>query len=227
MLLKNKFVIILISVAVMCLPILPVFADDTSSLQQAQDEETQLQQELQTIENQIVQYQAQLQTITGEKNTLQNKIKQLQNQQATLNLQIKATNLQIKKLGGQLTSTKLSIDENVTKIQLLQAEMTQFIRAINEYDNYPLLYTTIIEDNLFDAFNNIEQYSQIFASLKDVLEEIQQVKIQLDQQAQTLAQQQDEAKNLLSIKTLQQQKLSGSVSEQSGLLQQTKGKESN
>ena len=227
MLLKNKFVIILISVAVMCLPILPVFADDTNSLQQAQDEETQLQQELQTIENQILQYQTQLQTITGEKNTLQNKIKQLQNQQATLNLQIKATNLQIKELGGQLNTTKSAITEKTAKIQLLQAEMTQFIRAINEYDNYPLLYTTIIEDNLFDAFNNIEQYSQIFASLKDVLEEIQQVKIQLDQQAQTLAQQQDEAKNLLSIKTLQQQKLSGSVSEQSGLLQQTKGKESN
>ena len=169
-------------VAMMILFIRPIFAVDSNLLQQAQDEQTQLQQELQTIENQIVQYQTQLQTITGEKNTLQNKIKQLQNQQATLNLQIKATNLQIKELGGQLNTTKSAITEKTAKIQLLQAEMTQFIRAINEYDNYPLLYTTIIEDNLFDAFNNIEQYSQIFASLKDVLEEIQQVKIQLDQQ---------------------------------------------
>jgi membrane-bound lytic murein transglycosylase B len=85
----------------------------------------------------------------------------------------------------------------------------------------------IAEDNLFDAFDSIERNSQIFASLKDVLDKIQQVKIQLDQQAQSLIQQQDEAKNLLSIKTLQQQKLSGSVSAQSSLLKETKGKESN
>ncbi len=44
---------------------------------------------------------------------------------------------------------------------------------------------------------------------------------------QTLDQQQDDAQNLLSVKTLQQQQLAGSMDEQSSLLQQTKGKESN
>lgn len=209
------------------LPVFPVLAEDSSSLQQSEDEKNQLQQQLNDIENQITQLRQQLNTITGEKNTLQNKIKQLQTQQATLNLQIRATNLQITKIGGQLTNTESAINESISKIQLLQEQIAQFIRAINEYDNYPLLYMVITEDDLFDAFNSMEQYSQVFLSVKDVLDKIQQAKTQLDQQAQTLTQQQEEAKNLLSIKTLQQQQLSGSVNTQKSLLTETKGKESN
>ncbi|MFH1129653.1 MAG: hypothetical protein V1686_02875 [Patescibacteria group bacterium] len=223
--LKQKLVIISIILTVIVLPVLPAFAEDTA-LQQTEAEKAQLQQQLNDIEAQITQLQQQLSTIAGQKNTLQNKIKQLQGQQATLNLQIKATNLQITKLGGQLTQTKAAINENVSKIQLLQEQIAQFIRAINEYDDYPFLYMVIAEDNLFDAFNSVEQYSQIFSSVKDVLEKIQQTKIQLDQQAETLTQQQDDARNLLSIKTLQQQQLSGSVGAQNSLLKETKGKES-
>jgi len=207
------------------LPVFPAFAEDTT-LQQTEAEKAQLQQQLNDIEAQIAQLQQQLGTIAGQKNTLQNKIKQLQAQQATLNLQIKSTNLQITKLGGQLTTTKAAINESVSKIQLLQEQVAQFIRTINEYDDYPLLYMVVEEDNLFDAFNSIEQYSQVFASVKDVLDKIQQTKVQLDQQAQTLSQQQEEAKNLLSIKVLQQQQLSGSVSTQNSILKETKGKES-
>ncbi len=207
------------------LPVFPIFAEDTL-LQQTEAEKVQLQQQLNDIEAQIIQLQQQLSTIAGQKNTLQNKIKQLQSQQATLSLQIKATNLQITRLGGQLTQTKAAINDNVLKIQLLQEQIAQFIRAINEYDDYPFIYMVVAEDNLLDAFNSVEQYSQIFSSVKDVLEKIQQTKAQLDQQAETLTQQQEDARNLLSIKTLQQQQLSGSVSTQNSLLKETKGKES-
>lgn len=41
MLSKNKFVIIFIVAAVMILPILPVFAEDSDSLQQAEEEKAQ------------------------------------------------------------------------------------------------------------------------------------------------------------------------------------------
>jgi len=227
MLSKNKFVIFFIILAVIILPILLVFADDNNLLQQAEEEKTQLQQQLQDIENQITQLQQQLNVITGQKNTLQNKIKQLQNQQAALTLQIKSTNLRIVNLNNQLGVTRLAIDENIAKIQAFEQQMAQLIRAINEYDDYPLLYTIIAGNSLSNALDAITKYSQIFAGLDDLLNQVLQVKNQLDQQAQTLTQQQEEAKNLLSIKTLQQQQLSGSVSTQNSLLKETKGKEIN
>lgn len=202
-----------------------IFAVDSAPLQQAQDEKTQLEQQLQDIENQIAQYQQQLSGIKGEKNTLQSKIKQLQNQQTTINLQIRATNLQIKKLGSQLDQTQSAIDETTAKIQRLRDQMAQFIRAINEYDNYPVLYAILSNDNLSGAFDEMERYFQMSTGLSNLFGEMTQAKSQLDQQAQALAQQQEDAQSLLAIKTLAQQQLSGSVNEQNSLLQETKGRE--
>ncbi|MEK7068171.1 MAG: hypothetical protein AAB956_04190, partial [Patescibacteria group bacterium] len=229
MALKSKFFIVLVLLALF-LVILPwqsgpVFAVDDASLQQAQDEKTQLEQQLQDIENQIAQYQQELSGIKGEKNTLQSKIKQLQNQQTTINLQIKATNLQIKKLSSQLNATELAIDENTAKIQRLRQQMAQFIRAINEYDNYPILYAILTNENLSDIFDEMERYFQMSNGLSDLFRQVTEIKSQLSQQAETLAQQQDDAQNLLAIKTLAQQQLSGSVNEQNTLLQQTNGRE--
>lgn len=229
MVLKSKFFVVLTLLALF-LAILPwrgesVFAVDDASLQQAQDEKTQLEQQLQDIENQIAQYQQELGGIKGEKNTLQNKIKQLQNQQTTINLQIKATNLQIKKLGSQLDATELAIDENTAKIQRLRDQMAQFIRAINEYDNYPVLYAILTNENLSDIFDEMERYFQMSNGLSDLFEQVMEVKNQLNQQAETLARQQDDAQSLLAIKTLAQQQLTGSVNEQNNLLKETKGRE--
>ena len=229
MALKSKFFIVLVLLALF-LVILPwqnesVFAVDDASLQQAQNEKTQLEQQLQDIESQIAQYQQELSGIKGEKNTLQNKIKQLQKQQATTSLQIRATNLRITQLGDQLDETQLAIDESTAKIQRLREQMAQFIRAINEYDNYPVLYAILTNDNLSDIFDEMERYFQMSNGLSELFNEVTQAKNQLDQQAETLAQQQDEAQNLLAIKTLAQQQLSGSVNEQNTLLQETKGRE--
>ncbi len=204
----------------MILPILPIFADD-------EEEKAQLQQQLQEIEAQITQLQQQLDTIKGQKNTLQNKIKQLQNQQAALTLQIKSTTLRIADLDTRLEATQAAINESNAKIQLFKQQMTQLIRTINEYDDYPLLYMIVAKNSLSDALDEMAKYSQIFIGLDGLLDQVLQIKNQLEQQAQILEQQQEEAENLLSIKTLQQQQLSGSVNSQTTLLKETKGKESN
>jgi len=222
---RAKLFTVFVVISALFLPFLPIFAVDDNLLQQAQDEKTQLEQQLQDIENQITQYQQELSGIKGEKNTLQNKIKQLQNQQTTINLQIRATNLQISKLDSQLDETQISIDESTAKIQRLREQMAQFIRAINEYDNYPVLYAILTSDNLSDIFDEMERYFQMSSGLSNLFGQVTEAKNQLNQRAQTLAQQQEDAQNLLAIKTLAQQKLSGSVNEQNSLLQETKGRE--
>ena len=234
MVIKNKFFIFLV-LSVFFLPLSLasplsssgglVFAVENNSLQQAQDEKTQLEQQLRDIEGQIAQYQQELSGIKGEKNTLQNKIKQLQNQQTAIGLQVRATNLHIKQLGDQLDATESAIDEGVAKIQRLREQMAQFIRAINEYDNYPILYAILTSDNLSDIFDEMERYFQMSNSLNNLFKQVTETKKQLDQHAQILAQQQEESQSLLAIKTLAQQQLTGSVNEQNSLLQETKGRE--
>ncbi len=189
-------------------------------------ESSQLQQQLQEIENQITQFQQQLKTIQGEKNTLQNKINQLQKQQATLQLQIKASNLQISNLTSQQIETQTLIDQETSKQQDLNQQLGEIIRAINQQDDYPFIYVLATKSNLSEAIDAVQNYTQVSASLSDLLEQSTATKNQLGQNKTELEQQQTDTSNLLAIQTLQQQQLLDSVSQQAGLLQQTKGKES-
>jgi hypothetical protein len=198
-----------------------------SAAQSAQAEQEELQRQLKDIEAQIAQYQQELEGIKGEKRTLQNKINQLKKQQSTLNLQIKVTNLKIKELGGQMDITQTAIENSLATMDQLRQQMAQLIRAINEQEELPLLYTFLANDNLSDIFDELDKHFRIFDSLGNLLDQTRKLKGQLDGQMQTLDQQQEDAQNLLSVKTLQQQQLISSMDEQSSLLQQTKGKESN
>ncbi len=222
---KKKFIAVFVLCAILFLPVLPIFAASTA-LKQAEDEKNQLEQQLQDIENQIAEYQNELNSIKGEKNTLQNKIKQLKNQQASINLQIKSTNLQIKNLDGKISQTKSDIGANVLRSQELQEEIANSLRTIKKYDDYSLFYAIITKGSWSEVFNEIENYLQITASLDSLFERSRELKNQLDKRVELLAEEQDEAQNLLSIKVLQQQRLSGSVSEQNKILQETKGRES-
>lgn len=222
---KKKQILSLIFAVVLVI-FSPLVSAQTSQLQQAQEDKAQLQLQLEDIERQINIYQQQLNGIKGEKNTLQNKIKQLQKQQSTLNLQIQATNLKIADLEKQLAETQVSISQKLTKSQELKEQLANSIRLINERDNFPFLYTVVAQDNISGAATEIENYSKISENLKNLLSETIEIKNQLDLQAIDLERQQEEAKNLIAIKKLQQQELVGTVSAQSALLQETKGKES-
>ena len=217
--LKNKFIIIISFIFILTASVfaLPVFAD----------EKEELEKQLQEIEAQIQQYQNELNTIQGEKNTLQNKINQLKKQQSTLTLQIRSTNLKVQQLGGKITETQSAINDRTNKAQQLEAEISALIRAINDYDDFPVLYALISENSLFDSVAEIERQNQVLANIKDLLSQVLEVKKQLNAQKEVLSDQQEEAKDLLAIKVLQQQNLTNSVSEQNSLLKTTKGKESN
>lgn len=201
-------------------------AQETNELQTAQTEKGQLEAELANIEKQITEYQNQLKTITGEKNTLQNKIKQLQNQQAGINLQIKSTNLKITQLEKDLETTRGQIEEKTDKVGRLEEKMAVLLRAINRSDNKSFIFIIAANENLSEAFNEMEQYTQLSEALNELLVETKKIKQELASEAETLAVQQEEAKDLLSIKILQKQQLTGLVGEQNTLLQETKGKES-
>ena len=192
----------------------------------AQDEKSELQRQLNDIENQINAYQRELNSIQGQKNNLQNKIKGLQKQQASLNLQIRATNLRIADIGSQIVVTENDIAKNTTKAQMLKQQLAEFIALAYENDSTPLLHIVLSHDNLSDILSELVVYSEVSESLASVLKETREVVDQLNANQVSLETQKDEANNLLSIHNLQKGQLTDSESEQSTLLQQTRGLES-
>lgn len=198
----------------------------TASAQVRDEEKKQLQQQLQDIENQIAQYQQQLSAIKGEKNTLQNKVKQLQNQQAALTLQIEAANLQIDNLETEMSRTQREIDKKTETIADLKNKLAQFIVLLHQQDARSIVYALVTNDKLSDAFDEIQNETKITEGLNRLVGETRAAQEELVQQKAHLADQQDEVQNIVAVKALQQQQLAGSVTEQSSLLKQTKGKES-
>ncbi len=203
----------------------PIFAQVSGSSSDSAAVQQQLQQQLQQIENQIQGLQQQLAQTQAQKNTLANKIKQLKKQQALLNLQIQATNLQVSQLGDQITATQNSITQNNAQVQNLQNQIAGVIQAINQNDNYPFIYTALSQQRLSDVFTVYQDYAQVSQGLSSLIDQLNSANTQLAQQQQALADQQQGAQNLLSIKILQQNQLTGSVNDQNILLSQTKGRE--
>lgn len=191
------------------------------------EEKTQLQQQLQEIQNQIDQYQKELSQIQGQKNTLQNKLNLLKKQQAALNLQIKAISLQIKDINDRLADTQEEIAQNTKQIEKIKGQMAELIRVYHQQDDTPALYLFLSQDNLSDVLTEMENLSQIATKLQSLSKLAQDTNAKLAEEKIVLADQQDEAQNLLSIQSLQQGQIAGAATEQSSLLAQTRGQEAN
>ncbi len=202
---------------------LPVWAQTDGG----QPTQAELEQQLQAIEQEIAQYQQQLSQVQGIKNVLINKINQLKSSQAKLKLQIKSTNLRIADLDRRISTTQVAIDKNQTKSDQLQEGVAELVHQLDRYDSQPFWQTFFNTWRLTDLFVELESYLETMTALDRMLLEARDIKTMLAQQQETFSQQQDEAKDLVSVKILQQQELISSVQEQSVLLTETKGRESN
>jgi len=204
---------------------LPVRADllQTASVS---EETNQLQSQLQEIEKQIQQYQSELKTVQGQKNTLQNKVNALKKQQVAVALQMKATSLELSSLSKDLAKTQTTIDEKTKQISDLRERIADVVRYIDEQDRFPLLFTFVQKGSFSAMLDEIASAAEISNGLTEVLDLAKKTKTDLEADKLVLTDQQDEMNSLLNIQTLQQQQITGNVSEQNVLLKETKGKES-
>jgi membrane-bound lytic murein transglycosylase B len=197
-----------------------------TTLEQVAAEQSQLQQQLAALEKQISGYQSQLTKIKGQKNTLVNKIAQLQKQQALITAQIKISSLKISDIDEQEVSLQGSVGLDKTKINDLQTEMAGLIIAINMHDRRSFIEIMLTSDNLAQAFAERADDERLIQNLDDIFNVRKLAQNDLAAALQTISEKRAEENNLLAIKSLQEKQLTGSVSEQSTLLTQTKGKES-
>ncbi len=221
---KNQLIIFSIIFAVIlnfCI-ILPTKADEQSNdltLQKAD-----LEQQLQSIEAQISSLEQELSSTKKTKTTLLNKIKQLKTEQTYLRLQIKATTLKINQLNTKLQTTQNAIVQKTNRASRLQNQLLVVVKALQQEDQN-FFITLARYDKLSDAFTEIQNYNKISFSLQRILNETRQIKKDLENQKQIYDAERTDAEQLLSLKSIQQKALLGSIGEQNDLLAETKGQE--
>ena len=185
----------------------------------------QLENELKAIESQISELEQQLSVTKGEKNTLNNKIKQLKKEQTSLQLQIKATNIKLNDLDKKISITVKTIETNKDKIARLKTDLAKLIRLLYQKDRELLLLRLFIDGGISQAFTEANNYHKLSASINSLVQETKKTQKELNNQQVAYEEQQDDARELLTIAKIQQNSLTGKLSEQAQLLQATKGLE--
>jgi peptidoglycan hydrolase CwlO-like protein len=216
----NKYLIFLCCTAVLFASPGFVFSQSKTDIQ------NDLERQLQDIQAQIDIYSKELGKAQSQKKTLINKIKQLQTKQKALQLQIKETSLKLTALEDKIGVVEKNIGVNLIKEEKLNAEITATLREINQVDNN-FIVALVTADGFAAFLNQIREYSEITNELTSLRAETRNIRAKLEDQQNVLEDQKDQTSNLLKIKSIQQNDLLGTLKEQNGLLDETKGLESN
>lgn len=184
-----------------------------------------LENQLKGIEEEIAQYEKQLVSTQVEKKSLTNKLNRLKNTQASLKLQVKKTSIIVSSLENQIDSTEKQITETRNKIIRLKENISPILLLMNQKDNTRLIEILTTQNYLSDFYDEIRNYTRLSQTLNETVEKIKISQEELSKKQTVLADKQEDARNLLTLKRLQQQELTGSIQEQSEILTETKGKE--
>jgi len=190
------------------------------------DDKADLERQLKEIESQIAQYEKELSTTQSQSKTLTSKINSLKKTQADLKLQIKKTGLLIDDLDDQIIGTEKDISDARKQIDHIKKDLTSLLQLIKQKDDTSLVEILASSNSLSEFYDQIHTNTIFVNTLQNLVEKIKSTQKVLSVKQDQLSGQRDDAKNLLSVKTLQQQDLLDSISEQSDILKATKGKES-
>lgn len=193
-----------------------VFAEDTPSA---------LQEQLKEIERQIAADQAEVKAIQGQAKTLSNKIALLGKQQSVLQLQIQATEASLNDTESRLLEAQVALVENEQRQEALREQLAELIRRMYTADNVTYLSAFLSSKNIFEVLDKTEKYSQFTLGLSEVVDAAKATGKKLAEQEAEYSLEQEEARQLQSVRGLQQTALRQSVGEQKTLLTETKGLE--
>lgn len=218
----RRFFTFVLLVIILCAQLAPfsVWAETPAETQ------AQLENELADVEKQIADLQNQLAVTATQKKTLANKISQLQLKQKELNALIHSTTLKVNKLSTNISTIEINITSNIKRQEKLRMQIAILLRLMNE--DYPGFIVTLASAHgLSEVLTELQNYSKLSAEVGDLVDKLKTTKSELANQKGDLEDQKSSAVNLLQIKSIQNQELKNTLTEQSSLLAETKGIEAN
>lgn len=221
----NALKIISITAFLGALLVSPAVFAETDELQAVKDESSELQQQLKEIENQITQYKKDIANIQGQKKTYQRKLDELAKQRATLNLQIEASIILIDDLEKKMSEVKSQLDQAEVKSEEIKEHVAEIIRKIYKYDSTSFLIIFFSKNSLGESIREIQDYQKLDQNLKIYLEANLENQGKLVEHKENLNDKQENIQNLINIKSIQNDELADTATQQSELLKEAKIKE--
>jgi membrane-bound lytic murein transglycosylase B len=155
-------------------------------LDNAQADKARLEAELANLEQEITAKQKELDGQKGQSVSISRDISILTSQIAKSKLDIKAKNLIIQKLGGEITVKSQKIVALSTKIDREKESLAQLIRKEREIDDKSILSLILSQDNISDAYGDINNFASIKQSVKDSVDQIRGVRVLTEEEKKNL-----------------------------------------
>jgi peptidoglycan hydrolase CwlO-like protein len=203
----------------------PIFFYPYEVQAQNDEERAQLEKQLEEVNKEIAQYEQELAATQKNKQTLQNKINELKKQAEKLNLQIKSTNLSLSYLNVQIDETTASIAKTTDQISQTKANLASLLQTLYQLKQTSFLEILLGTNELSDFFDYANALNSVQSKIQDNINELNDLKVTLDNQNEKLSSDREETQKLLAMQLLQKDDLVNTQSEQSKLLEITKGNE--
>ena len=203
----------------------PIFFQSREAEALYDEERARLQKELEAVEKEIAQYEKLVATTQQEKETLQRKINELKNKAGQINLQIKSTNLNLEYLNVRIDETTTSIFKTTDKINATRDNLSNLLQSFSQLNQTSLLEILLGSGTISDFFDYSNALHSIQEKVLENIEELEELKITLNNQNQVLSSDKEENQRMLAMQMLQQQELEATKNEQASLLSVTQGNE--
>ena len=205
--------------------IAPIFFQSREAVASNDEQRAQLQKELEAVEKEIAAYEKLVATTQQEKAALQNKINELKNKAEKLSLQIKSTSLNLEYLNVRIDETTTSIIQTNDKINNTKTNLSNLLQSFSQLNETSLVEILLGSDTISEFFDYSNALHSIQEKILENIQELDGLKITLNNQSQELTSNKEETQTLLAMQMLQQQDLEVTKKEQSNLLEITKGDE--
>lgn len=191
-----------------------------------ESERSSLEAQLKEIEKQIAQDEATVASYKKQGKNLESEIKTLNARIAKLNLQIKSIVLSLQKLDSDISVTKTKITTTETDIDKYKNSLSAILQNLYENDQEGAIEMMMANPKMSDFFLNLNNLISIQDSLRTTLEKVVDLKNQLMDHKESLANQYDDVSQLKKYQELQQQIAKKTEQQKKDLLKETKGQES-
>jgi len=189
----TKIILHTIFTAIFIISPLFAIAETQQELQQQIDAK---QAQIQELEKQIAAYNEQIKSNKAQESTLAKQISKMQAQIKQLEAEIKLTQIRISAANLKIQEISANIIAKETQIEKQKLNMAETIRAINEYDQTTPLQLMLANANFSAILNQVQFIDDLQQGIKQKLDEIKNLKNQLEQDKSDQQAQKDSLENL-------------------------------
>lgn len=190
-----------------------------------QDRISQLQQQIQELEQQAAQYKNNIASERAKADSLNREISILKNEIKKLEIQIAQTSKKIDKTAIEITGLETDIFDTNQKIIKQEGAIARLLLFLNRQDDENLLVVLLKNHNISDFFRYAQYADSLNAQLLSAIGELKDIKEGLQESKLDLQGRKEELEELKREDAARRASLANAKSDKDGLLKVTKGNE--